>query len=371
LSAHFHQQRVFRQAGGFSLVEIVVGMAIGLLGIIVMLQMLSVSEKQKRSTSGSDDAQNVGAIALYGLQRDIQQSGYGISSQKLMGCDIVLRTGITLNAMAPVTINHGSIPVSARDSNTDTLLVVYGNASGPGEGNNITAQPTPPAVYTMQTPSSFSVGDRVIAQYAARPTPCSPGLLDSVASIAATNVIVTTGVSGIMASNTAAGFAPILFNLGASPKVLVYAVRNGNLALCDYMLNDCGSTGNATISTANEAIWVPIAENIVSMKAEYGRDTAAAGAMDGIVDAFDRATPTTASLPSFQCAWARISAVRIALVARGGSGAATSTAPTWAGSATNPVDLSAVVNWQSYRYKIFQTVVPIRNISMQGAVAGC
>ena len=57
----------------------------------------------------------------------------------------------------------------------------------------------------------------------------------------------------------------------------------------------------------------------------------------------------------------------------------TTAAPTWAatnagspvGSASTPILLTANANWQNYRYKVFQTIVPIRNIAWLGVQAGC
>ena len=372
-----HKKRNRRLLGGFSLVEIMVGLVIGLLGIIVMEQMLSVSESQKRTTSGSDDAQNSGAIALYGLQRDIQLGGYGISGQNsgntpnLLGCSVTLRAGVILNAIAPVTINPqvytsaGTLGSVTRDANTDALMVVYGNSNGPQEGDSVSGQPSQ-TIYSVGTPTSYTAADRVIAQYGVRQSPCNGLFLDTVNSIAAPNVTVATGVANITTTNAAAGVTPTLFDLGPSPIVKIYAVRNGSLTVCDYMVNDCGATANMQINTANQAIYIPIAGNIVDMEAEYGRDTTV-GTMTGIADTWDQTTPTTA------CLWARTPAVRVALVARGNlsSTQVIAASPTWLGSAVDPINLSALPNWQNYHYKVFQTVSPIRNITMQGVIAGC
>ena len=73
---------------GFSLVEIMVGLLIGMLGIIVMMQVFGLFESQKRTTTGGDDAISSGSIALYGIQRMVQQSGWGISSPAVMGCTV-------------------------------------------------------------------------------------------------------------------------------------------------------------------------------------------------------------------------------------------------------------------------------------------
>ena len=49
---------------GFSLVEIMVGLVIGMFSIIVMLQLFSLSEERKRTTTGGSDAMSEGVMAL-------------------------------------------------------------------------------------------------------------------------------------------------------------------------------------------------------------------------------------------------------------------------------------------------------------------
>ncbi|MCI4431220.1 MAG: PilW family protein [Burkholderiales bacterium] len=347
--------RAARHHAGFSMVEMLIGLMIGMIAVIVMMQVFSVSEGYKRTTTGGDDAQNNGAIALYALQRDLRQSGLGVSAIQVIGCDVTLRAGVTLSAMSPVTINHASIP--AADAG-DTLLVVYGNAPGSNEGESVQAKPSL-ASYTIaaaassaSSPGAFAVGDRVIGQFQPRPTPCNLSM-EPVTAVAGTTVSVAVGVA-----NTGG----ILYNLGQTPKVLVYAVRRGNLTVCDYTANDCSVAG----SVANSAIWVPIASNIVSLRAQYGRDTAAP--MKATVDTYDQTAPATA------CDWARVLAVRFVLVARSSEldkTTVTNAAPTWGGAASQPIDLSGVANWQRFRYKTFQTVVPLRNMAWQGAQTGC
>lgn len=66
--------------GGFGLVEIMVGLVIGLIAILVALQVFSVSLGQRRTTTSGGDAQQSGMISLYLLERDLRQAGYGIKS---------------------------------------------------------------------------------------------------------------------------------------------------------------------------------------------------------------------------------------------------------------------------------------------------
>jgi type IV pilus assembly protein PilW len=358
---------------GFSLVELMVAMVIGLLGVIVIMQVFSLSESRKRTTTGGNDAMTEGVMSLYAIQRDIGMAGYGIGDTKVLGCNMLLRAGVTLNAMAPVTINHASI--TGQDANTDTLLVVYGNSNGTPQGDSITSTGN-----VVQTPSSFTVNDMVVNAPAVRANVCNL-TLDQIANVAGGVVTLSSG-SAMTNGST-------LFNLGQAFKVVAYAIRGGNLTMCDYIANNCGSAAN----NGSTAVWVPIANNIVSMRAQYGRDTTAP--MNGIVDIYDQTTPAPAAATT-ACDWARTSAIRMALVARsaqfekvdtttGSPIYATAAAPVWEGSiANNPTGSAATTinltqnpagsanaDWRNYRYKVFQTVVPVRNISWMGVVSGC
>ena len=363
---------------GFGLIEIMVAMVIGMFGIIVMMQVLTTFEGQKRSTTGGSDAQNVGAIALYNVQRDIQQSGYGLSSLTSLGCGLTLPNGVVLSSLAPVTINPAVI--TGQDANTDTLLVVYSNTDSPIEGNGVTSQPSQ-NTYAVQTASSFKVGDYIYALPKNRPAPCNLTVEQVNAVNLPYEVVVPTGMAGAVKGS--------LFNLGKTLKILAYAVRNKNLTLCDYTANNCG---DATKNT-NSTVWVPIANNIVSLKAQYGRQDPASGVINGIIDTYDITTPSIASA-TLSCDWLRISALRIALVARSTQfekGIVTNAtknitfpnnAPKWSGWATNPIlgagtlgpDTQIDENWKHYRYKVFETTVPLRNVTWmlsQGVKAGC
>ena len=382
-----------RLSAGFSLVEIMIGMVIGMLGIIVMMQIFALSEGQKRTTTGGGDAQNNGAIALYGIQHDVRQAGYGFSIGNLLGCNITLPlpTGLpsgTTIPLAPVVINPPGSVVPVGDANTDRLLVTYGNTNGAPQGTVISG--VAGAVYTISPPMTFAVGDYVVAVVAA-PNTCAANLiLTRVTAISAPlttpRVTVATGVAG----------AVTLYNLGQAPTILAYAVRGGNLTVCDYAANNfsnnCGLSSNLT----NLAIWLPIASNIVSLRAQYGRDSLTPAVATPpnpppkyVVDTYDQTTPSALTVPPAPCGWSRSPAVRIALTARSGQYdkafvTTTATAPRWEGStvvtgstagANNPtavpIILTANSSWQHYRYKLFQTVIPLRNINWMGVQSNC
>jgi len=414
--------RCLSPTAGFSLVEVMVAMVIGLLGILVMTQVFSLFEGQRRTTSGGSDAITGGAIALNGVQRDIQQSGWGISALQVIGCTVtgqwgtnvaLTPTGPTIALpLLPVTINSALIP--AGDPNTDTLLLVSGNSSGTVEGDIIKSVVAgPPAGFVVTSPTVFNAGDRLVAiTQSPQPIPCNQ-TLGIVGGASTSTTVITTDTTAV--ASTVQG--PRLFNLGPRPRVQAYAVRNGKLTVCDYTTNDCGaactaadSPAGTTVGGSCNASWVQIASDIVSLRAQYGRDTTDGNlldptiSMDGVVDVWDKTVATSltpvSAIPAANtntCGLVRISAIRLALVARSnqpekaaGGVSVTPLAPTWAGSDAAAVTVSAAnaaaaaINltltrpdtttwptWADFRYKVFETTVPIRNITSLGVVDGC
>ncbi len=350
---------------GFTMVEILVGMLIAMLGIVIMTQVSTTFEAQKRTTTGGDDASSTGAISLYQMQRDLRFAGYGFASRNVVGCDLAIG-GTNFAAFAPLTI--GSL---ASDAGTESLLISYGATNGSPEGDGITAQPSA-TVYAVQTPGFYTAGDWIIATPAARANPCSGAaglVLDRVVAVdtAAKTITVATGAPG-MANG-------VIFNQGANFKIIGYAVRGGNLLRCDF------TAALPAVGCANAADWTPAGSDIVAMRALYGKDT-----IDPVdsVDRWESAAPVSA------CDWVRTRAARIALVVRNNQyektnvaqfppdGYVTPNAPTWSASVVStdtptaaPIDLTANPLWKNYRYKVFETVAPIRNISYAQSAAKC
>ncbi|MFZ4537508.1 PilW family protein [Propionivibrio sp.] len=386
---------IHKPASGFSLVEIMVGMVIGMLGLIVIMQVFALSEGRKRTTTGGSDAMTEGAIAMYALQREIRQGGYGVAAMSLFGCSVItpLPTAPGTNALgvsivtntpsvsiplAPVTINPvtATIPptalIPAGDPNTDTLLVFYAQTTTQTQGQT----------------DSVTVADNT---YYIKNDQCP---LASPMPMTLTNTTLEKHI-------TVSVFSPsVLFVLGTStpdstpllpPRALAYAIRGGNLTVCDFMSNDCSDDDNKNIPT----IWVPIASNIVSLRAQYGRASVpdvnpvpdpadvTTRMPNYIVSTYDQATPTTS------CGWARTGAIRLALVARSGQyeKVAVTTddhdidpglalAPVWDGKADAPINLKNPddpdnTDWKHYRYKMFQTTIPLVNVTWMGQQQVC
>ena len=118
---------------GFSLIEIMVGLIIGLLVTAVVVSVFRVFEGQKRTTTGNSDAQTNGAIALFNLQRDAQLAGFALP---VYGSDFS-----PFNCPINTTIDHdnnagtaaiGLSPIVITDGNgangSDTIAIRFGDS---------------------------------------------------------------------------------------------------------------------------------------------------------------------------------------------------------------------------------------------------
>jgi len=71
-----------RRAGqqGTGLVEVMIGLVIGMLMVLVIFQVYQVNESQKRTITGGSDAQQNAAYGLFLLGRDISTAGNAVAA---------------------------------------------------------------------------------------------------------------------------------------------------------------------------------------------------------------------------------------------------------------------------------------------------
>lgn len=393
-----------RRMAGFSLVELLAGMMVALIAFVIMMKLFADSENAKRNVSSGSDAQINGAIALFSLGRELRFAGHGLTADAALGCTLAVHNAarspsdFSIEQLSPVTIFPAGTSAElaagtvlpAGDSNTDIIVVVYGDANLAREAiqfNDKTADANY-AGYVVKNRVGLQIGDLVIAaesgkncallQVTGLPgsnTVCNE-YVDGKSSVVQFNTATflspysTTGSCTTIGSSSynqstppvsysSSGYSATLSNLGAEPKIVAYAIRNGNLAYCDLLTTDCTGASN----------WSTAATHIVGLKARFGWDTTATA--DGLVDEYSDTTPDSLSAKTDQCRISRISAVQIGLVARNAlmdKQDVTSTAPAWRGGSFT---LSHISNWKRYRYKVFETVVPLKNMVWKGAISGC
>jgi type IV pilus assembly protein PilW len=358
--------------GGMSLMEILIAMAIGLIGIVVITQTYLVNENYKRSTTSAGGAQTNGALALFSIERDARMSGWGVAWSATLGCggvswyyngDYSTPLGaLPALALAPVVITDGG-------AGPDTITVLYGSGAErviPATLGKTMVSPGDPV--EIDNPQGFddSPGDMVLL---VQGSTCS--------MIQVTQVLPATG----QLLHVAAATAP--YNPAGGGALPTYSAGAQAFNLGRLVVNTYSIAGNAlqlaTLFSATSSTVVPaytpapftIVDNIVDLQAEYGKDngvnngTVAAAvytANDGIVDSYDNVTPVNG------VEWQQVLSVRIGVLARseffvkpenvGDPCSATTVAPTWRGGTFNvPGGIPSC-----YGYRVFETVVPLRNM---------
>jgi type IV pilus assembly protein PilW len=372
-----NQALLHRREAGMSLVELMVGMLIGLIGIVIITHLYITNDRYKRSTTGAGTAQVNGAVALYQLEREIRMSGYGINHSLALGCTCAgagcspVQYYYNGNSSFPPAGGAGGAlpprvlaPVLITDNpgGPDTVTVLYSAANErmlPAQIVEPTAGPNHD--YKIDGTQGFTDNNLILVVQGGT---CLLRQISKV-QVATTTLEHTTGPYDPVAS-----FVPALtagaavFNLGTptatgGPVWRTFSISNtGNV----YRLQSEDVLRTLALLPATSA--APLVDDIVDLQAQYGKDDGTGGqpADDGIVDNWD------AILPADATAWKRVLAVRIAVLARsenyekpsvaGGPCDATTVAPVWAGGAlTVPGGLPSC-----YRYRVFETTIPLRNM---------
>ena len=361
-SLHTHHRRSQYKQHGFTLVELLVAMLLGLLTTLVITQVLLQVEGKKRTIAMGGDAQVNGALALYTLQRDIQMAGYGVAANPgTLGCIIKGRYASTNVEfpLAPVTIVDGA------NGLPDSVTVLQ-------------AQPTNIGIPVLVKEDFPGAGQDYLE------TTSTLGLManDMVLAVprGACNTTNWARIFQITANPSTATRIPLDYtNDWNSVEVIPpagfpansYVVNLGALVHRIYQISNEHSLQAAELSPADGTYPTrDLYPQIVNMQAMYGKDTN----NDDQVDTYDNVTPTT------EAEWATVMNIRLALVTRSNQYErenVTTAAPLWdVGSSANidgtsdchdgsqclTLRVNHVTDWQHYRYKINETVIPLRNI---------
>jgi type IV pilus assembly protein PilW len=377
-----------RMDNGFSLVEILVGMVIGLLGIIIITQIFALAEGQKRTTTSGADAQTNGNIALYSIERDVRQAGYGLNLSAL-GCST--RTSLAGNTalplerapyadgtivLAPVIIIDGGTN-AVGDALPDTLRTLYST-------NLISSLPQKLQTNHAQAATQGSIGstfnmangDMVVFQETGEN--CALAQVTGAPPTATTfnhdNSLNPNWNNSAIFPGAGYASGASVFDLGSMAWRRYFIDPADDNLLRFQEVNANGNTGSTNAVVA--------ASEIVNLQAQYGQDngvnngtvpTGPYAANDGKVDSWNTATPglVPPAGAGTNAQWQQIIAVRIAILARSGQYekpdpvlgcTATTVAPSWSGGtmAVPPFPNAGLPS--CYRYKMFETVVPLRNI---------
>ncbi len=355
---------------GFTLVELLVGVVVGLIASGAIIQTFSTFEAQKRSTIAGSEAQENGLVALGVMEQDIHNAGAGFADPAIFDCaasstysySILVGGAIPNFTLAPLVITSG-----ATSTTPDSIQINTGDFIGALPAYLTSAMLNAGAILNVSRTDGFTAGDVIIVTQGGN---CSVMQVSAVVSMnAQLEHAAPLGIynAPLLASQTWPGYAT-----GAkviNPKALVsttYQISSNNLQMT-----------TATTAATPTAQSFSLVRNLVFMKAQYGVAPAGSQSVDTWVNA--SGTWSASSLAASPTNRKRIKAVRLVVVARSDKREATNVTNTctnvslqvnngpcaWPDTAANPapqIDLSANPDWQHYRYKVYQTIVPLRNV---------
>lgn len=356
-----------RRERGVGLMEVMISIVIGMLLVLVIYQVFQISESQKRTITAGSDAQQNASYGLFVLGRELSMAGNGLSSAatELKDCPFDDATPELSLAPMPVLITGGgagNVP--------DAVTVFYGGSSSLSTAVQFKNTASTSQPYVVPGPVGFSAN-------------ADPNKTDVIVAVQGANCTLSTINAGGVAVDVATGFSTL------SHTPVVGAIGSTYSAVSAFLVNlgPAGGLGRIafTVDTTTHALRtqkllptadanpVPIIGDVVNLKVQYGLDTIADN--NAIVDTWTEATgqwtPAALALLSGANRLAKerqILAVRIAIVTRSTQWEIDPVTRQCIALTPGPimmlddtVTMNLTGNEPCYRYKVLETIVPLRN----------
>lgn len=339
---------------GFSLIETLVALAVGLIVSVVALGSAQTFSGISRMQSGQGSALAAAASAMDAIRHDVQLSGLGFYSDSGPMCD---RLNLAFQGSV-LSDGAGFVPlrVTPGAGGSDTVEISYARDVTSGAAFRLlapTATAMGPTVLGAGTP--VQAGEAVLLASPSTGAPCTVATVGQVTPQAAGRLQVSFGVPGGFTPAAWEGLFTELpaYTDAARMSVLgdlrwwTYEVQGDRLERVDRL------TGQRSV----------IARGIVQLRAQYGLANSSAD------NTIARWVDAQASGGLSASDWDRLRAIRVAVVAingeaerpdRNGACQATSAAPLlWEGEQAG---LSGRAGWQCHRYRVWSTWVGLRNL---------
>lgn len=370
-------------ARGFSIVELMVAVTVGMLAIMFATRLIVSSEQNKSIGLGSSDQMQNGMLALFSITEDATQAGWGMNDDLIAGCNTVFsdtagyalpaadRGGVSVTPLAAVVIRNNA-------NGSDELSLNTG--SSPSGVGSVKVSDTYAGADTLRistaAPFGFLKDDAIIVVPEPRGGDCALAQLTA-DPLGAVLTFTALPEARYNRNTLGAAFGADLarvYNLGPARNLALHtwSVQNGVLML------------RASNLAGAMAARSTVVEGIVALKAQYGFASGAFNPATGMQVAQWSNTminadgdAVTGSAGDYQ----QVAAIRVAVVARGevpekpasnGQCSATTDKPVVFASAS-PASVTAVpvtvevaqtgdtISWKCYRYRVFETIIPIRN----------
>lgn len=392
-----------KHSTGFSLVELMIAMTIGLIISLAIFAALNTFEGRKRTSTSINDINQAGNYAAFALDKWVRNGGSGFTQNVDGAFDYLLCTLTASKGTTQILPRTSDLPtpfgaVSTANGNIfrlapalifpggphgDSLVIMSGSAGQGESAAPFRAAPTATAL-TVYSATGFKANDLVLV---ARKGALGPCMIEQVGSVNTTNLnaqllnlsgtyygATTNSVSLASSTFCSTAVTPAVarkctvVNLGNMtsssgnfanpPSFLVFGVGDNN-TLIGYDLLQTQSTTNAVSQEP-----FPVADGVFEMRALYGVDANNDGRVDTWTAATGNFAPATltAADGSGSSNLCRIKAIRVGMIMR--------TALTEKDSVSNssltlfndvglPVSISVD---QHFRYRTIETTIPLRNM---------
>jgi len=340
-------------ARGLSLVDLLIGLAIGMIATVVILNMMVMFDTRRRSAAGNAEADIHAAFASAALARELRVAGNGLGPSSALGCVTHRAASGTPTAsfpLVPVMITQGSQGLP------DTFTMLAAGEQVLPAARLIAPYAVGAAVMTLDSTLGIAEGTQLLLHTAGQ----SECALVGVASVS----MGAYTVQPVVASGLLSG---VQFPTDS-------AVQNlGRLRYRRFSVDAQQRLQQESLDAATGA-WVTStrADSVVNLQLQYGFDTRTGVQTapfvtlwtDDVIDA--DADGQTGDADD----WQRLLAVRFALVVRSAQRreeACDAPTPTWlAGDArgvlvATDISLAHLSQWRCWRYRVLQSEVPLRN----------
>jgi type IV pilus assembly protein PilW len=380
-----------RRSRGFTVIELMVGLVVGLAIAVAAASVFKATGSSQRSTHATADASQAGTYVLQLLDRWVRSAGTGFApaASYAYGCRLLasksgtqilprpaalpapfgsVNTGSSgLFRLAPVVIGNSQTTPNVSGSGSDVLIVMGGSA-GQAEAAMPFAALSQSSVLQVASTLGLGANDLLLVAdqqpAASGPSDC---LIEQVSSTFSTASLTSIDLAGnyyaatigsvALTSVSSQGSVLGLGNVAAGnpPNFLIFGVGDNN-TLYSYDLLQTSSTPLQ-----------PLADGVFELHALYAVDSDA----DGLADSWVAPTGTyalSAMLDGSSAAAAKlrsVKAIRIGLILRTTRNDATDTPA----ALTLFGDLGASLTYtrslssseRQYRYRTMETTVPLRN----------
>lgn len=367
---------------GFSLVEMMVALVIGLVVSLSIYGVLAANEGRKRTSTSVNDINQSGTFTIFQMDKYIRSSGSGFSAgigntaalNYTYGCAMrVARGGAqllpagsfpapfaavnTTVRMAPVVIMDNAAP------NGDDILISMAGQGGIAEfGTELTSNPSATQL-NVRNQIAFRPSELVLL--AGTGMPCMVEQVDGafVPTVGATAIPMggTYYQANIAGSDVTAygSVATTALNLGSRPSFNAFAIgTNNTLMRYDLLL-----PASTDVNTPNPSV---LSEGVYAMHAAYLVRPCGAGSVStwtAPTGAFSAATLLNGSAGSI-ASLRTITAIRLGIVMQAALPEKENVSPA---TVTLFPDLAPALRVnvnlvpQNVRYKVLETTIPIRN----------